>query len=257
MTVAQNRREITLLNDQDLYLFNEGTHLRLHEKLGACPLTVEGVKGTYFAVWAPNAEQVFVMGDFNAWDKTSHPLRPRGQSGIWEGFVSGAGEGAVYKYHLISRYNGYRVDKADPFACYTEAPPKTASIVWDLEYTWGDKDWMAGRSRCAALEAPIAIYEVHLGSWRRVPEEAHRPLTYRELAPKLAEYVRQMGFTHVEFLPVMEHPFYGSWGYQTTGNGTGKLRGLDAAPMPLHGRPYSLAFNLPPLAAVFFKWEEG
>lgn len=147
MTVAQNRREITLLNDQDLYLFNEGTHLRLHEKLGACPLTVEGVKGTYFAVWAPNAEQVFVMGDFDAWDKTSHPLRPRGQSGIWEGFVSGAGEGAVYKYHLISRYNGYRVDKADPFACYTEAPPKTASIVWDLEYTWGDKDWMAGRGR--------------------------------------------------------------------------------------------------------------
>ena len=209
--------EVTLLTDQDLYLFNEGSHFRLYEKLGAHPLTIHGESGTYFAVWAPDAEQVFVMGDFNGWDKTSQPLHARGRSGIWEGFVPGVGKGTAYKYHIISRYNGYRVDKADPFAFHAEAAPKTASMVWDLEYSWGDQEWMADRGSHNALDAPIAIYEVHLGSWRREPEEGCRPLTYRELAPRLAEYVVQMGFTHVEFLPVMEHPFYGSWGYQTTG----------------------------------------
>ncbi|MBI3328521.1 MAG: 1,4-alpha-glucan branching protein GlgB, partial [Nitrospinae bacterium] len=209
--------EMTLLTDDDLYLFNEGTHLRLYEKLGAHPLTIDGMEGTYFAVWAPDAVRVGVMGDFNGWDKARHPLCSRGQSGIWEGFVPGVGKGAPYKYYIVSRHNGYRVDKADPFAVYHEVPPKTASIVWDLAYTWGDREWMANRSSHNALDAPIAIYEVHLGSWRRVPEEGGRPLSYRQLAPKLAEYVRQMGFTHVEFLPVMEHPFYGSWGYQITG----------------------------------------
>ena len=208
---------VTLLTEDDLYLFNEGSHFRLYEKLGAHPLAIDGQEGTYFAVWAPDAEQVFVMGDFNGWDKASHPLSPRGRSGLWEGFVPGVGKGAIYKYRIASRHRGYKVGKADPFAFYSEAPPKTASIVWDLEYAWGDQGWMEKRRGHNKLDMPIAIYEVHLGSWRRVAEEGHRSLTYRELAPQLAEYVQRMGFTHVEFLPVMEHPFYGSWGYQITG----------------------------------------
>ncbi|MDZ7378670.1 MAG: 1,4-alpha-glucan branching protein GlgB [candidate division KSB1 bacterium] len=209
--------DITLLSDDDLYYFNEGTHARLYEKLGAHPLMVGETRGTYFAVWAPNAEQVSVMGAFNGWNKDSHALHPRGTSGIWEGFVAGVVPGTTYKYHIVSRHGGYRVDKADPYGFYHETPPQTASVVWELWYDWGDQAWMAERARRNALTAPMAIYEVHLGSWRRVPEEGNRPLSYRELAPRLAEYVRQMGFTHVEFLPVMEHPFYGSWGYQVTG----------------------------------------
>jgi 1,4-alpha-glucan branching enzyme len=180
-------------------------------------MTVEGQEGSYFAVWAPDARQVFVLGDFNGWDKTSHPLSSHGQSGIWGGFIPGVTKGAIYKYHIISRHRGYQVDKADPFTFYSEISPRTGSIVWDTEYSWGDRDWMGKRRKYNALDAPIAIYEVHLGSWRRAPEEGHLPLTYRELAPVLAEYVNQMGFTHVEFLPVMEHPFSGSWGYQVTG----------------------------------------
>jgi len=209
--------EVKHLTDDDLYLFNEGSHFRLYEKLGAHLMTVDGVEGTHFSVWAPNAEQVYVIGDFNGWDKSSHPLRPRGQSGIWQGFIPGVGQGANYKYHLVSRYRGYRVDKADPFAFYDEVPPRTGSVVWDLKYTWGDQEWIGKRGRANALDAPMAIYEVHLGSWMWAPEEGARPLTYRELAPQLADYVKRMGFTHVEFLPVMEHPFYGSWGYQTVG----------------------------------------
>jgi len=205
------------LTEDDLYLFNEGSHFRLYQKLGAHPMTVGGQEGTHFAVWAPDARQLSVIGDFNGWDKTSHPLSPRGQSGIWEGFIPGVAKGAVYKYHIESRYRGYKVDKADPFAFYSEKPPRTGSIVWNTDYTWGDRDWLEKRRSRNGLEAPMAIYEVHLGSWRRVPEEEHRPLTYRELAPQLAEYLNQMGFTHVEFLPVMEHPFEGSWGYQVTG----------------------------------------
>jgi 1,4-alpha-glucan branching enzyme len=209
--------DISLLTDDDLFLFNEGSHYRLYEKLGAHPMTVEGSKGTYFAVWAPNARQVSVIGEFNNWNKSSHPLRPKGQSGIWEGFVPGVRKGTIYKYYIVSHHGDYSVEKADPFAFYAETPPKTASIVWDLDYSWGDQAWMDKRRSRNALHAPIAIYEVHLGSWMRVPEEGNRPLTYRELAPRLAEYLQQTGFTHVEFLPVMEHPFYGSWGYQTTG----------------------------------------
>ena len=209
--------DISLLSDDDLYLFNEGSHYRLYEKLGAHFMTVNEVEGTYFAVWAPNARQVFVIGEFNGWNRTSHLLRSRGNSGIWEGFISGIGKGAIYKYYIVSQYRNYRVEKADPFAFFSETPPKTASIVWDLGYTWGDQDWMGKRRGRNALDAPISIYEVHLGSWRRVPEEGNRYLTYRELAPRLAEYAEKMGFTHVEFLPIMEHPFYGSWGYQTTG----------------------------------------
>jgi 1,4-alpha-glucan branching enzyme len=211
------RYHVSLLTDDDLYLFNQGSHFRLYEKLGAHPLSEEGREGTYFAVWAPDAERVSVVGDFNGWDAMAHPLGSRGESGIWEGFIPGVRKGAVYKYHIQSRFRGYRADKADPFALFSEVPPKTASVVWDLEYAWDDRDWMKTRAGANnAHTAPWSIYEVHLGSWMRVPEEGERPLTYRELAPHLAEYVKNMGFTHVQFLPVMEHPFYGSWGYQVT-----------------------------------------
>jgi 1,4-alpha-glucan branching enzyme len=213
----QVHHDVSLLTDQDLYLFNEGSHFHLHEKLGAHPVTAAGAEATYFAVWAPNAVHVCVMGEFNSWNQTSHALRARGSSGIWEGVVPGVGHGAPYKYRIDSRYNGYHVDKADPFAFHNEVPPMTASKVWSLEYEWGDGEWMAARWQRSGLEAPLAIYEVHPGSWRRVPEEAKRSLTYRELAGALADYVQAMGFTHVELTPIMEHPFYGSWGYQTTG----------------------------------------
>ena len=211
------RYDVSLLTDNDLYLFNEGTHYQLYEKLGARPMSVDGIDGTYFAVWAPSAEQVFVMGEFNDWNKSSHPLGARAQSGIWEGFVPGVGQRTVYKYFVASRQGGYRVDKADPFAFFCETPPKTGSVVWNLDYTWGDEAWMRDRHQRHSLHSPVAIYEVHLGSWMRVPEENNRWLTYCELAAKLTDYVQRMGFTHVELLPVMEHPFYGSWGYQTTG----------------------------------------
>ncbi len=209
--------DFSLLTDDDLYLFNEGSHFHLYEKLGSHLATHDGSEGTYFAVWAPDAERLSVMGAFNGWNKDGYELRPRGKSGIWEGFVPDVGKGASYKYHIVSSFHGYRVDKADPFAFYSEVPPKTGSIVWDLDYVWGDREWMENRQKQNSLDAPTAIYEMHLGSWIRVPEEGNRSLTYRELAPRLAEYVRSMGFTHVEFLPVMEHPFYGSWGYQTSG----------------------------------------
>ncbi len=209
---------VSRLTDLDVYLFREGNHFRLYEKLGAHPMEVDGTPGTLFAVWAPNAERVSVIGDFNGWDPEAHPLAPRWDgSGIWEGFVPGVGHGSLYKYHIVSRFGGDSVDKGDPLAFFWETPPGTASIVWDLRYEWQDAAWLRTRRRANALDAPMAIYEVHLGSWRRVPEEGHRFLTYREMAEALPRYVREMGFTHVEFLPVMEHPFYGSWGYQTVG----------------------------------------
>ena len=211
------RHDFTLLTDEDLFLFNEGSHFRLSEKMGAHEVERSGIPGTYFAVWAPDAQGVFVMGDFNGWNKTSLALRPRGQSGIWEGWIAGVGKGGTYKYFIQSRYRDYRVEKADPFSFFNEVPPKTASIVWDHPYSWGDQEWMNNRGSHNDSSKPWAVYEVHLGSWMRVPEENHRSLTYRELAPKLSEYVSDLGFTHVEFLPVMEHPFYGSWGYQGTG----------------------------------------
>ncbi|MBE0616845.1 MAG: 1,4-alpha-glucan branching protein GlgB [Proteobacteria bacterium] len=207
----------TLLTDEDVYLFKEGRHFRLYEKLGAHPMEVEGAAGTLFAVWAPNAEGVSVMGDWNDWKPGIHDLKPRWDgSGIWEAFLPGVGPGAHYKYRVLGA-GGYQADKGDPYAFRWEPPPRTASVVHDLEYAWTDGEWMATRSAHNALAAPMAVYEVHLGSWRRVPEEGDRFLTYREMAPQLAEYCREMGFTHVELLPVMEHPFYGSWGYQTTG----------------------------------------
>lgn len=211
------RYDFTLISDDDLYLFNEGSHFRLYEKLGAHPTSHAGVQGVHFAVWAPNAVAVSVIGAFNQWDGNRHPLQPLKQSGIWTGFIPGLAPGAVYKYHLVSRHNQYRVDKTDPFAFYHELGPRPASVVWDMRYEWQDRGWMAGRGAVNRLEAPISIYEMHLGSWMRVPEEKDRPLTYDELAPRLVDYLRKMNFTHVEFLPVMEHPFYGSWGYQCLG----------------------------------------
>jgi len=211
------RPELSSLTDQDVYLFNEGTHYRMYEKLGA-HLAGEGpAAGVSFAVWAPNAREVSVIGGFNDWKPGVHPLQARGSSGIWEGFIPGIGKGTLYKFHIVSNHHGYTGDKADPFGVFHEKPPRTASVVWDLDYTWADGEWMEQRARRQTVRAPISVYEVHLGSWMRLPEENGRPLSYRETAPRLAEYVERMGFTHVEFLPIMEHPFYASWGYQTTG----------------------------------------
>src|SRR6266536_2507149 len=206
----------SLLSPFDLHLFNEGSHGHLFDKLGSHPW--RDPDGTYFAVWAPNAESVSVMGDFNGWDKNANGLYLREQSGIWEGFIPGVRHGALYKYFVHSKVTGKGVDKADPFAAYSEAPPRQASIVWDLAYDWGDQGWVDNRRNVNHRGAPWSVYEMHLGSWMRVPEDGNRFLTYREMAPRLADYVSRMGFTHVEMLPVMEHPFYGSWGYQVTGN---------------------------------------
>ena len=212
------RYDVSLLSEYDVYLFKEGNHFKLYEKLGSHVLTSGEVAGTLFAVWAPNAKSVTVMGDFNGWDPETHELRDRGDgSGVWEGFIPGVVEGEHYKYHITSNNQGKRFDKTDPFGLYAEVSPKTASIVRKLDYEWNDEDWMKTRGRRNALDAPQSVYEVHLGSWRRVPEEVSRSLTYREAAHQLAEYAKEMNFTHVELMPVMEHPFYGSWGYQVTG----------------------------------------
>ncbi len=212
------KHNVSLLTDHDIYLFKEGSHFKLYDKLGSHVMTINGEEGVYFAVWAPGAEEVSVMGDFNGWNRESHPLKGReDESGVWEGFIHGFKEGSIYKYHIFSRYNNYRVDKGDPFVFYWELPPKTASIVWSLNYEWNDNEWMVNRHKFNSLNAPISVYEVHLGSWRRVPEEGDRFLTYREIAHHLANYVKELGFTHVELLPITEHPFYGSWGYQTVG----------------------------------------
>lgn len=207
----------TLLTKNDLYLFNEGSHYRLYNHLGAHTMKFKGEDGAYFAVWAPDAEYVSVIGDFNGWNRQSHPIFPKGESGIWEGFLPDIGHGKLYKYFVRSRYDGYEVEKGDPFAFFSEIAPKTASIVWDLDYEWNDGEWMGDRGRRNANDAPISIYELHLGSWKRVLEEGNRSLSYRELADQLIGHVTEAGFTHVELMPVAEHPFFGSWGYQVTG----------------------------------------
>lgn len=209
--------DISLLSDDDVFLFNEGSHFCLYDKLGAHPMKVDGQDGFYFAVWAPNAQAVSVMGSFNHWNKDLNPLVPRQSSGIWEGFIPGICSGTTYKYHIRSTQENYQVDKTDPFAFYTELSPQTASVAWDLAHEWKDAAWMESRGSIDVKSAPMAIYEMHLGSWMRIPEERNRFPTYRELAQKLPDYLVKMGFTHVEFLPVMEHPFYGSWGYQCLG----------------------------------------
>ena len=216
-TIAETiRHDFSLLSDHDIYLFNEGSHYRIYEKLGAHLVQNGREQGTYFAVWAPAAREVYVIGDFNSWNRHSHPLRPRSSSGIWEGFIPGLNKGALYKYYIISHHHGYTVEKSDPLGLFHEKPPRTASIVWDLPYEWNDGSWLVQRQHANSLQAPQSIYEVHLGSWMRAPEH-NQPLSYRDIAPRLAEYVNRMEFTHVEFLPIMEHPFFGSWGYQTTG----------------------------------------
>ncbi len=207
-----------MLTEHDIYLFKEGTHARLYEKFGCHLGERDGVAGAHFAVWAPNAQRVAAIGDWNGWDAGMHPLQLRDDgSGVWEGFVPGVVRGQAYKYRIESRLGGYQVDKADPFAFLAEAPPRTGSRAWSLEYEWGDAQWMAARGAANGLAAPMSVYEMHLGSWRRVPEDANRFLSYREIAQPLAEYVHELGFTHVELMPITEHPFYGSWGYQTTG----------------------------------------
>lgn len=217
-TLPDIMRTGSLITDYDVYLFKQGNHFRLHEKLGSHPVTAGDTEGTFFAVWAPNAAEVSVIGDFNEWEAGRNPLWMRGDgSGIWEGFIPEVGHGALYKYHIRSRYNDYSVDKGDPFAYFWEVPPKTASVVWGLAYTWRDRAWMRGREENNSPDAPISIYELHFGSWRKVPEEGNRSLSYREAAEELAEYMLNADFTHVEFLPIMEHPFYASWGYQTLG----------------------------------------
>lgn len=209
--------DMSLFSKDDLYLFNEGTHFHLYDKLGAHPARKDGTSGTYFSVWAPNAEEVSVTGLFNDWKPGVHPLHQREQSGIWEGFLPRVEKGALYKYHIRSRFDVYQAEKTDPFAIFNEIPPKTASIVWDCEYDWRDDEWRKMRRSRNALDAPISIYEMHLGSWKRVPDEDNRSWSYRELAAVLPQYLQDLNFTHVEFLPIMDHPFFGSWGYQTTG----------------------------------------
>jgi len=218
------------LGDQDIYFFNEGTHSRLYDKLGAHCLPEGGV---HFALWAPNAQRVSVIGDFNGWGHDRNPMQEIGSSGVWETSIPEAHIGSYYKFHIDSRVNGYQVDKVDPFGFRHAVAPIKESIVCKLDYHWNDQRWMGTRGDRQKLDGPITIYEMHLGSWMRIPEEKNRWLSYREVAPKLADYLTDRGFTHVEFLPIMEHPFYGSWGYQTTGY---------FAPTSRFGSPQDLMF---------------
>lgn len=217
-TTTQKVIAHSLFTDFDIDLFKAGKHFRLYEKLGAHLTTHNGQKGVLFAVWAPNAEAVQVIGDFNEWNGEEYSLFPRwDSSGIWEGFIPDVEKGTIYKYKIYSNSNGQVLEKADPFAQYAEVPPKTASVVWELGYQWSDGEWMKTREQKNGLNQPISVYEVHLGSWRRKWNEAYRSYHYTELADELVSYVKEAGFTHVEFMPVMEHPFFGSWGYQITG----------------------------------------
>jgi 1,4-alpha-glucan branching enzyme len=224
--------EPSLLGDHDLHLFNEGTHRYLHRHLGAHPIEHDGRPGTWFGVWAPSAGSVSVIGDFNQWDPAADPLRVRGSSGIWEGWIPGIGAGTLYKFHVVGP-SGRTFEKADPMAAMAEVPPNTASVVWDLAYTWGDDEWTAARAERNGLDAPISIYELHVGSWGKVAGSSGRFPTYREVAEPLADHLEAHGFTHVELLPVMEHPFYGSWGYQCTGY---------FAPTSRYGTPQDLMY---------------
>jgi 1,4-alpha-glucan branching enzyme len=214
-TITQE--SFSLLTDFDIHLFKSGKHFRLYEKLGAHVVTSGNEEGTYFAVWAPNAKAVSVIGNFNGWRDGKHNLNPRwDQSGIWECFFADIKHGEAYKYAIHSNTGEY-LEKSDPFASYFETPPKTASIVWEPKYDWKDQHWLAARKKTIGKPKPYSVYEVHFGSWMRKAEDATRSLTYSEMAIELVNYVKDMGFTHVEFLPLMEHPFYGSWGYQLTG----------------------------------------
>ncbi|MCC6809906.1 MAG: 1,4-alpha-glucan branching protein GlgB [Deltaproteobacteria bacterium] len=234
---ASRADPLIVLSDEDLHWFHEGTHYKLYEKLGA-QITDKGVE---LSVWAPNAEQVSVVGDFNGWDRKSHPMQPKSGMGLWHTFVPGLGKGTKYKFFIRSRFNGYEVEKADPFAHHAETAPRTASVVWPLDYAWRDQAWMKARPGKQGLQAPVSIYEVHIGSWRRHGSRGEHLLTYRALAAPLIEHMQKTGFTHVEFLPVMEHPFYGSWGYQTLGY---------FAPTSRYGTPQDFMFLVDELHAA-------
>ena len=209
---------LPVLTDFDLHLIGEGSHYKTYEKLGTHIMEINGIKGVHFAVWAPNARRVSVIGDFNRWDGRRHPMRILGASGIWEIFIPGLNEGELYKFEIKSRQKKQIFEKSDPYAFYSEIRPKTASIIYDInKYQWNDTEWMKMRSKKNWHESPVSIYEVHLGSWMRVPEENNRYLTYRELAERLIRYAKKMGYTHLELLPVTEHPLDASWGYQTIG----------------------------------------
>ncbi|MBF0269758.1 MAG: 1,4-alpha-glucan branching protein GlgB [Alphaproteobacteria bacterium] len=208
----------TTFGDMDRHLLGEGTHWRSFDVLGAHPMEIDGVAGTRFAVWAPNARRVSVIGDFNQWDGRRHAMRLHPGIGVWEIFVPGVHVGDVYKFEIKAQSGALMAEKSDPCGFWAEVPPKSASRVWKVGgRDWHDGQWMKKRQDMNALDRPVSIYEVHLGSWKRVPEEGNRPLTYREMAHQLAQYVEEMGFTHIEFLPVHEHPFDGSWGYQPIG----------------------------------------
>jgi 1,4-alpha-glucan branching enzyme len=214
---VETLEHFSLITDYDIHLFKSGKHYKLYEKLGSHVVKHQEVEGTFFAVWAPNARSVSVMGYFNSWQHSVHKLNPRWDgSGIWEGFFADVKHGEAYKYAIQSTTGEY-LEKADPFARYAEMPPRTASIVWEPKYTWNDSQWMNQRKEKAGKPQPYSVYEVHIGSWRKKYENGERSLSYPEMANELVQYVKEMGFTHVEFLPVMEHPFYGSWGYQLTG----------------------------------------
>lgn len=226
--LAADQKGAALFGERDVYLFREGTHSALYAVMGC----VLGAEAATFRLWAPNAARISVIGEWNGWDADADPLSVRSdETGIWEGTVRGVVRGQAYKYRILTRDGGRALDKADPFALYAEPPPSTASRAWVLDYEWGDDAWMASRGRRNALYAPISIYELHLGSWRR--EDFARLPTYRAIAQPLADYVQELGFTHVELLPITEHPFYGSWGYQTTGY---------YAPTARYGEPQDLMY---------------
>jgi 1,4-alpha-glucan branching enzyme len=237
------------LGPQDLYLFNEGTEHRVYQKLGAHPREIDGIRGVSFAVWAPNALRISVVGDFNRWDGRYSPMRSLGSSGVWEIFIPGLEAGTLYKYEIVPRTGAMRL-KSDPYGAYFEPPPNNASVVWDIEsYAWQDQEWLQRRATTDWSKAPVLVYEVHLGSWRRNPEDGGRPLSYRELARELVAYVKEMGFTHVEFTPLAEFPFSGSWGYQVTGF---------YAPTHRYGTPQDFMFLIDTLhqngIGVFLDW---
>ena len=239
----------SLFTDFDISLFISGKHFRLYEKMGAHLLTVGQREGAYFAVWAPNAQEVSVVGDFNKWDQAAHHLNKRWDaSGIWEGFIPDLKKGEVYKY-AIKGFDGSDIQKGDPFAIRWEHPPRTASVIWDTNYKWGDKPWLKKRPKLNALNQPMSVYELHLGSWQRDPAEPKRVLTYKEIAKSLVPYILDMGFTHVELMPIMEYPYFPSWGYQITGYFAASSR---------HGTPEELMYLIDELhknnIAVILDW---
>ncbi|MBU1217115.1 1,4-alpha-glucan branching protein GlgB [bacterium] len=210
---------VSTLSELDIYLFKQGSHTKLYEKFGSHKMKLKSKKGVHFCVWAPNAQSVSVRGDFNNYEVDAHPLQLReDDSGLWEGFIEGVEEGLTYKYHIVSKFHNIVHEKSDPFAFYSEKPSKSASRVWGLDnYKWEDEAWISERYKVNAHDAPVSVYEMHLGSWKRKVEEDNRYLTYRELAVELVDYLKQMNYTHVEFMPLTEYPFFGSWGYQVVG----------------------------------------